>query len=328
MSCTETEDNFPFKISVIIAMKNAEKYITRAIDSIIVQSLPNTEIIIVDDASTDNSTTAVKQYYENFTNVSLYHNEGTPGPGMCRNIGLKYARGKFIAFVDSDDFIDANFLETLYNMAVQNNADIAICGYDKITETSFLRSYSPKAGIHNGGNEIVDKLINIEFVIWNKIYKHSFLTKNNLHFELPCYGEDWLFCFKAMFLTQKYICTEKSLYYYYQHYDSVSHNPAKVEAFNYIYDFFTFLNEFMQKQKGLTDKMVSQIENNFFFAAITCYIAPIYNKLSPQERLLLRDKIFSHQFGKGALHVKILLDAFFTLYSYTAQSLKYEQKLV
>ncbi|WP_196603603.1 glycosyltransferase [Pectinatus haikarae] len=326
MFSNESKDNFPVKISVIIAMKNAEKYILRTIDSIIVQSLPEIEIIVIDDNSDDSSVNIVKQYYDGIDNVFLYHNRGIGGPGICRNIGLSHARGEFIAFVDSDDFIATEFLETLYNMAVQDNADIAVCGYDKITSDAFLRSYAPDAGIYCGGNAFIEKLNTIEFVIWNKIYKHSFLKKNDISFRLPCYGEDWLFSFEAMFLAKKYTCTKKSLYYYYQHCDSVSHKPVEAGVFSSIYDFFIFLDEFTQKQKSLTEKMISQIETNFFFSSITCYIAPLYDKMSPHERLLLRDNIFSRQFGQGALHMKILLDAFFTLYSYTEQSLKYDRR--
>lgn len=312
------------KVSVIIAMHNAQEHITRTIDSLLVQSLQETEIIVVDDNSSDKSMEAVQQY-RSLANVYLYNSEKNIGPGFCRNIGLSHAHGEYIAFVDSDDFVDSKFLSALYALAEGNSADIAVCGYDKVTENDFLRSYLPSPGLHKGGKGLIDKLNSIEFVVWNKIYKRSFLQKYNICFELPCYGEDWLFSFKAMYMTDKYVCTGRSLYFYYQHYNSATHKLALQKVFSNIYEFFILLDKFVCAQ-NISEEGKLVIENNFFFAAASCYLLQLYGNASAKQRLFIRDNILSEQFGQGGVHFKILLDAFFTLYNYSAQSLRCDKQ--
>lgn len=309
------DTNIMIKISVIIAMKNARKYIGRAVDSVLAQSLEEIELIIVDDNSTDGSGEFVNEYYGCIENIHLFYNKGVTGPGVCRNIGLKHARGQYIAFIDSDDFIEEKFFLTLYDIAVKSGAEIAVCGFEKVSDDGYLRSYVPEKGVFAGGPALIEYINKIEFVVWNKLYRRSFLEKNNIKFLLPCYGEDWLFCLTAMFYAEKYVCTDETLYYYYQHYDSICHKCITVEDFSHIYEFFICLDKFIKIQHNLTKEMSQEIESNFFFGILTCYVVPFYKKAKPEEQKLLRGKIAAEYFGKGTPIVGIMLDAVIKLFN-------------
>ena len=120
-------------ISVVVPAYNVEKYISECIDSILKQSYKNIEVILVDDGSTDNTSSICEQYKSNYNNVLLV-TQSNGGLSAARNAGINVASGTYICFIDSDDYIDSFMLEQLHNAIVNNNADIAICGIQKVTE--------------------------------------------------------------------------------------------------------------------------------------------------------------------------------------------------
>lgn len=310
------------KVSVIIAMKNAGNYITRAVDSLLAQTLENLEIIIIDDNSTDNCVNLVENYYAGITEIKLYHNDGQQGAGFSRNIGLRWAQGDYIAFVDSDDYVEPEFLEILYNNIIKTEADIAICGFQKVTNTSYLRSYIPEAGIFTA-NDFFKQITQTEFVIWNKLYRRRLLDEYNIRFLLPYIGEDWLFCLQAMLSAQKYVSLKDELYYYYQHGQSLCHTRITVGEINNICDFFAKLTELLKNQKALSASSAAQIKDNFFFAMLGCYIVPFYKKITNSEREQLQSTILPQQFGKGAAAAGMSLEAVCKLYSFALEKNKY-----
>ena len=113
------------KISVIVPVYNAEKYLHRCIDSILSQTLDEIELILINDCSTDNSINIINSY-KSYDNVKIIDLEENIGPGGARNNGLSCAQGYFICFVDSDDYIDKTMLETLYKIATRGKHDIEI----------------------------------------------------------------------------------------------------------------------------------------------------------------------------------------------------------
>lgn len=115
------------KVSVIMLTYNRENMVERAIKSILAQNYKNFELIIVDNGSTDRSGIIADQYAENDSRIwSIHQKRGNIGSG--RNTGLNAARGEYIAFIDDDDWCEPDFLEFLYNLAIENHADISICG--------------------------------------------------------------------------------------------------------------------------------------------------------------------------------------------------------
>src|SRR5574344_2014986 len=114
------------KISVIIPVYNAENFLRRCLDSVVKQTLKDIEIICVDDCSTDTSYSILQEYADMDKRIKLYKTEeNSGGPSVPKNIALEKASGDFIAFIDNDDYVDNNFYEVLYNLAIKEGADIA-----------------------------------------------------------------------------------------------------------------------------------------------------------------------------------------------------------
>ena len=114
------------KVSIIVPVYNVEKYISRCLNSLINQTLDDIEIICVNDCSTDNSFETVKEYAVKDSRFVLIEHEINQGLGSARNSGIGIASGKYIIFIDSDDYIDTDYCEKLYNTAKKYDADIVV----------------------------------------------------------------------------------------------------------------------------------------------------------------------------------------------------------
>lgn len=118
-------------ISVIVPVYNVEKYIDKCINSIINQTYKNLEIILVDDGSPDNCGNICDEYSKKDNRIIVIHKENG-GVSSARNIGIKNAKGKWITFVDSDDWIENDYVEKLSKIGIQNKAEVVLCGYNRI----------------------------------------------------------------------------------------------------------------------------------------------------------------------------------------------------
>lgn len=179
-------------ISIIIPVYNVEKYIHVCINSILKQSYTNFEIICIDDASTDSTLEILNYFAKKDSRVKIFKNEYNKGAGYCRNRGLDIAKGKYILFLDGDDWFSLNALEVLINQSEKNNLDILIfkCivyyndfryfGIEKYYEMEFLTQFNHK--IFNHWDVEKRKLFSIPTPVWNKLYLKSFLDKNNITF--------------------------------------------------------------------------------------------------------------------------------------------------
>ena len=122
-------------ISVIVPVYNVEEYIEKCLDSIINQTYKNLQIIIVDDGSPDNSGKICDEYAKKDNRITVLHKENG-GVSFARNIGLQNATGNWITFVDSDDWIENDYIEQLLKIAKQDNADVVLCGYNRVNKVS------------------------------------------------------------------------------------------------------------------------------------------------------------------------------------------------
>ena len=112
------------KVSVIVPVYNTEKYLRRCLDSLVNQTLDDIEIIIIDDKSPDNSALIIDEYKKKYDNkIKVIHNKTNKGIGYNRNIGIKKSSGKYIMFIDSDDYLDRSACEKLYSKAVNEQLD-------------------------------------------------------------------------------------------------------------------------------------------------------------------------------------------------------------
>lgn len=187
------------QISIIIPLYNAEKTIGRCLDSIYTQTFSSYEVIIVDDGSTDNSAELAKFHPVGRSIASCrVISQNNKGAAAARNLGLSMARGKYVTFIDNDDWIDSDFLDTLFNAAEHNDADIVISGYrrpdsdNKIVNEVKIRPNTEWSAYSVGA-------------AWGKLYLRSFIEANNLKFYISDLNEDLPFTLGALLKSNRAI---------------------------------------------------------------------------------------------------------------------------
>lgn len=206
-----------YKISVIIPVYNAEQYIDKCIESVINQTLSDVQIILVNDGSIDNSKEKCEIWSKKFNNIQLINKENG-GQGEARNVGLNYANGKCIFFLDADDYLPNNALEILYSNMTKNNVDV-VCGTsisvfkDKTKKKNTMR-YNIRPMIVNG-QEFIQKnnYKDVEPMVWLYMYNHEFLKKNNLKFSIGVYHEDCEFTLKVFYYAENISFIDDVTYY-------------------------------------------------------------------------------------------------------------------
>ena len=174
------------KVSIIIPFNNVEKYINQCLDSVVNQTLSDVEIICVDDASDDGTLDIVKGYANKDNRIKLIELSERKGQGYARNRALEVATGEYIGFVDSDDFVHLNMFEALYNKAIENDCEIVMCKaseYDDETGKYIHSDYYSLECLANYPKEVFnaeetkEHILDINIVIWNKIYKREYLKE-------------------------------------------------------------------------------------------------------------------------------------------------------
>lgn len=206
------------KISIIVPIFNAEKYLKKCLNSLIEQTLKDIEIICVDDGSTDNSLN-ILQNFENKDNRIKVLTQSNKKQGAARNNGLKLAQGEYIGFVDSDDYVQNDFFEKLYNRASETYADIACASV--IRKRRHSKKYRLLYEDFKKANTLEEKLKvctsidnKITWNVWNKIYKKDFILQYNLNFDENIYFEDVNFTIKAIHLSNSIVTVPETFYYY------------------------------------------------------------------------------------------------------------------
>ncbi len=210
------------KVSVIVPVYNAGNYLDRTLESICNQTLGETEIICVDDGSTDNSRDIIRVFAEKDERIHLIEQKNLFA-GVARNNGLSQAKGEYVVFWDSDDFFEEKALEVMYEKITQDRADICICdAYKYFTQSdkSLLTDEFLKYGIIPENlpfnkNDIPDKIFNLGAnVPWNKMFRTDFIRENNLKFQDLRKANDTYFVLMAIFLADRITCVRDRLVHY------------------------------------------------------------------------------------------------------------------
>ena len=210
-------------LSVIIPVYNVENYLNECLDSVTSQTLEDMEIICIDDGSTDNSPYILKEYLKKDKRIKIITKENG-GQATARNLGIKEAQGEYIAFVDSDDFIEPTMFEKLYTKSKDNNLDIAMCKiatYDNQTEEikdnvwyymlGVFRDFDKDIFNHKDTREFT---CHIAVTPYNKIYKTTLLKENNILFPEGLIFEDEKFFYDTYLKAKRVSIVDEFLYYY------------------------------------------------------------------------------------------------------------------
>ncbi len=239
-------------ISVIVPVYNVEPYLVKCLDSIINQTFKDLEIIIIDDGSTDQCGSICDSYACSDSRIKVFHTENR-GISSVRNLGIENARGEYVGFVDSDDWIEPDMYEILLNKAIETGADIVECGFIReFSEESREIKYKNK---NMTVSEAITCLLNGELfnAVWNKLWKKNCI--GNIRFSDSKVFEDILFT-SRVFVNSNEVCSIDSVkYHYLQRNSSLSnkHNSDNLEKYwssqKERYDFL--LNSFDEKNNKL-----------------------------------------------------------------------------
>lgn len=223
------------KISIIIPIYNTETYLPRCLDSLVNQTYKNLEIICINNNSTDGCDSILNGYAKVDNRIKVLNNK-INSISIARNIGIKSATGKYIGFVDSDDYVDSEMIEKVYKKIKEHDSDICFWCYYRfdnkttICDTKFngvllYEGTVDPFSIHTYKNHDVLSITNP--APWNKLFKTSFLINNNIFFP-ECYvGEDIYFTFLTIISASSITFLKERLYYYRVRDDSAIHNLTK-----------------------------------------------------------------------------------------------------
>lgn len=218
-------------VSIIVPIYNAENYLEQCLESLISQTYKNLEIILVDDGSIDLSLDICKKFLLLDKRIFLY-SQKNQGVSAARNLGLSKASGHYIAFVDSDDYIDKNMIKHLINLALANDADIVACGYYAFNNKAIIKKSTPlpEVEILSAQKAAIDSFSKTKYscFLWNKLFKRSILfSEHNVLILLDTdifYSEDRLYLLQILTNVSKFVYDSQPLYYYRENPTSASYS--------------------------------------------------------------------------------------------------------
>ena len=212
------------KISVIVPVYNVEEFLPQCLDSILAQTLTELEIICIDDGSPDNSGKILDDYAKKDNRIIVIH-QNNGGVSLARNTGIKNATGKYIGFVDPDDWIDKDFYQNLYQAAEDYQADIVGTGFCSFKNNKKKTMYSVKKNKIALTMEDKFKIFNMpkNNFVWTKIYKRDMICKQNLFFPIGMTYEDIVWSSLVMEQSLKAVMIQGAGYNYRYNANSIVH---------------------------------------------------------------------------------------------------------
>lgn len=206
-------------VSIIVPVYNVEKYLRKCLDSLVNQTLSDKEIIIVNDGSPDGSQVIIDEYVSKYPFVKAYIKENG-GLSDARNYGIARANGDYIAFVDSDDYVDEEMYKTMYEKAVSENFDIVVCDFEEIYSDHNLQWISRLEKDLKNPEEVKGHMTDIYPSAWNKIYKKELFS--NLQFKKNVWFEDVELCYRMLPYVKSIGAVHQPFYKYLQREGSIS----------------------------------------------------------------------------------------------------------
>lgn len=268
------------KISVVIPCYNGENFIEKCIKSISAQTYNNLEIIIVNDGSTDNTETIIRNFSDNRIKYIYQKNAGE---AAARNTGIETATGEYIGFVDSDDYIEPEMYEKLFNALYFNNAEMTVANYNQIyADGTIKKAYSTMSGqIFDIQEDILSYWIKVcasahpNNYVWSRLYKTELIMKSGIRFEKYVHSADTLFNFKLLPYINKCILVNEGLYNYVQRVGSGIHTVAiknniadlYAETFQVLADYYND-NNYDNFKNVLPIHAYTRMKNIFFYSRL------------------------------------------------------------
>lgn len=223
-------------VSIIVPIYNVEKYLSRCVDSIIKQSYENIEIILIDDGSKDKSGEIADTYADISHKVNVFHKENG-GLSDARNYGLSNAKGKYVCFIDSDDYVHCDFVKQLVNICEKYNCEIAQCSFQYTTISNQIREDADSSIKVFTNIQMLNQLYNETYlntvVAWNKMYRKDLFTE--IKYPTGRIHEDEATTYKLIYAATQIGITAEKLYFYYQNSESIMHKKYSLKRLDILY---------------------------------------------------------------------------------------------
>ena len=238
------------KVSIIVPFYNVENYIEKCLQSLVNQTLEDIEILLVNDGSQDTSEVIAKQFAEKYPNKIVYLEKENGGLSDARNYAIPYAKGQYIAFLDSDDYVETNMYEEMYNKAQKEDLDYIEC--------DFLWEYPDKT-LESKGKQYSNKkemFIHTRVVAWNKLIKREIVQNNHLEFPKGYRYEDVEFFYKLLPFIHHYGIVQKPLIHYVQRENSISNvqntrTKEIIDVLGHVIEYYKENNLFEEYQEEI-----------------------------------------------------------------------------
>lgn len=227
-----------------------EKYFEKCLNSIVNQTFQDLEIILIDDCGNDSSIKIAERFAQNDNRIKIIRNEKNKGQGYSRNLGIKQARGDYIAFVDSDDWLELDMYEKLYAKAKETDVDIVKCSFRYVFKSYsepyplhyICQDFSKVYNVYDAPDHILGRFIT---TVWNGLYRKSFIKENNIRF-IETKFEDMLFCWETRIKAKSIAFIEDVFYNY------LKTNPnSDTKTLEY---FYCFLDNCSKLKQLVVDK--------------------------------------------------------------------------
>lgn len=277
-------------ISVIVPVYNVEKLLERCLNSLVNQTFNNFEIIIINDGSTDSSFEIVKKFQKSYSHLITVVDQANQGIGNTRNNGIALSKGKYLYFIDSDDYISANTLEKMYQLAEVNKADYVIGGFDTVTEEeTYLASYPVEYSLKEELLFTQDHkdLFLAHNAVWNRLFLSEIVKTEAIRFLPGLMYEDLLFSRQYFLRSQRAVIMEDNPLQYVQRDGSLMASMKTNNNLDFVEIFTALIND--SKEKNLYTDYKDYIE---FLAIKEVFIAAIV-RVSRGKQYELADKIHS-----------------------------------
>lgn len=247
-------------ISIIIPVYKVEKYLEKCIESVLKQTYTNLQVILVDDGSPDNCGKICDEYAKKDSRIEVIH-KVNGGLSDARNVGIAKAKGKYIGFVDSDDYIKEDMYEILINLIKEYDADVSICNlYDVIEGKEYIRNKENGIKEYNRIDILKEVLLdkNIQSYAWNKLYKKELF--NEIKYPIGKKYEDIGTTFYIFEKCNKVVVTSEPEYYYLKRADSLVNNVTESTVLDY--------TEIIIQRYLYTQKNIEELRkyNNYYLA--------------------------------------------------------------
>lgn len=305
-------------ISIVVPIYNVERFLKKCIDSIINQTYTNLEILLIDDGSSDGSTSICEDYLKKDERIRFFKKQNG-GLSDARNVGIDNSSGSYICFIDADDYVSKDYVQRMYSALAFNESDICVCNFSSVEEdgSKSKKEYGAKLINSTFSRESINSIfisnMNISMTVaWNKIYKKDLFKE--IRYPVGKLHEDEWTTYKLLYKCSKVCTISDELYYYVQRLNSITYSKKKIQNAFDIFDAYFERHNYGKKNKNKAllkdsiNKCVSELRN-----IIETYEYNFVGKRVWKEfiKLLFKCPLYIRQyFYKLKLFRKIILEFF------------------